>query len=460
MGKKYLETKGTSLESSILGMWEEEADRVDGRTKSYKEHRARLEARRIKAENKKKSMNEGSKEEYEKFFNSALKKFKIDSPADLKSDEEKKKFFNYVDKNYTGEKDEEFGTFIKEKMKEGLEDSPNKANSQHLCAKNVVHEEWGEGHPVHGMHAIPNSEGEIAWYDVMFEHGIEKGVSINELKVIKESMHNSHNKDHDEDDDDKKMLSAGKMAQMHQMMKDKKSAEEIAKAMKLDLKTVKALMSNYNMKEGKVVFDDHDADDPDFVKLIKKHGLKAKSDGDDTTVTGSPDKIEKVLQTIYGNDWKDMYTRKGQNFENFAGKEVDLDEKSRQLKDPKKEIMVVKNGKVEVIDKKDKEKYMKKGYDLAEGKKYEHGIGKVNSAFEIGTPEYRQHTQSITPGQEITDYQQFKVQSMKEALAKVWGLDESKKEEKDLTKKVKGSTMTMTGKKSDEIDTKPEIKEK
>ena len=244
MGKKYLETKGNSLESSILGMWEEEADRVDGRTKSYKEHRARLEARRIKAENKKKSMNEGSKEEYEKFFNSALKKFKIDSPADLKSDEEKKKFFNYVDKNYTGEKDEEFGTFIKEKMKEGLEDSPNKANSQHLCAKNVVHEEWGEGHPVHGMHAIPNSEGEIAWYDVMFEHGIEKGVSINELNVIFETSHENH----DKDDDDKKMLSAGKMSQLHQMIKDKKSAEEIAKAMKLDVKTVKALMSNYNME--------------------------------------------------------------------------------------------------------------------------------------------------------------------------------------------------------------------
>jgi hypothetical protein len=48
---------------------------------------------------------------------------------------------------------------------------------------------------------------------------------------------------------------------------------------------------------------------------------------------------------------------------------------------------------------------------------------------------------------------------MKEALAKVWGLDEKLEEveEKSLTKKVKGSTMTMTGKKSDEIDTKPEI---
>lgn len=46
-----------------------------------------------------------------------------------------------------------------------------------------------------------------------------------------------------------------------------------------------------------------------------------------------------------------------------------LDEKkSRQLKDPDKEAMVVKNGKVEVIDKKDLDKYMKKGYELAEDK--------------------------------------------------------------------------------------------
>ena len=52
-------------------------------------------------------LDEGTKEEYQKFFNAAMKKFGIDSPADLKSDEEKKKFFDYVDKNYTGEKDEE-----------------------------------------------------------------------------------------------------------------------------------------------------------------------------------------------------------------------------------------------------------------------------------------------------------------------------------------------------------------
>ena len=87
------------------------------------------------------------------------------------------------------------------------------------------------------------------------------------------------------------------------------------------------------------------------------------------------------------------------------------------------------------------------------------GFKEVKESYEIGTDEYRMHTQGITPGQEITDYQRFKVESMKEALAKVWGLDESKKEEKSLTKKVKGGK-TMTGDNADEIDLKPEIKEK
>ena len=34
--------------------------------------------------------------DYDDFFKKAMKKFGISSPADLKSEEEKKKFFNYV----------------------------------------------------------------------------------------------------------------------------------------------------------------------------------------------------------------------------------------------------------------------------------------------------------------------------------------------------------------------------
>jgi len=46
-------------------------------------------------------VDEGKKEEYEKFFNSALEKFGASSPADL-DDEKKKEFFNYVDKEWSG----------------------------------------------------------------------------------------------------------------------------------------------------------------------------------------------------------------------------------------------------------------------------------------------------------------------------------------------------------------------
>ena len=45
---------------------------------------------------------EGDKAEYEKFFNGALKKFGVGSPDEL-GDEAKAKFFNYVDKNWQGD---------------------------------------------------------------------------------------------------------------------------------------------------------------------------------------------------------------------------------------------------------------------------------------------------------------------------------------------------------------------
>jgi hypothetical protein len=48
------------------------------------------------------TVREGDKEEYERFFKVAMKKFGISSPTDLKTPEQKKKFFDYVKKNYKG----------------------------------------------------------------------------------------------------------------------------------------------------------------------------------------------------------------------------------------------------------------------------------------------------------------------------------------------------------------------
>ena len=119
-----------------------------------------------------------------------------------------------------------------------------------------------------------------------------------------------------------------------------------------------------DLDEGSVEFLDHDASDKDFVAMAKKYKLKIKSDGEDTVATGDPKNIEKLLQNMYGNDWKDMYSVKGGK---YTEEEVELGE-ARQLKDPKKEMMVKsKDSGVIVIDKKDFKKYQKKGYFQVEG---------------------------------------------------------------------------------------------
>ena len=149
MGKKYLDTKENTLEAAVMKVWQVAAEEMD-------------------------PVNPKA----------AAKKFKDRKDKDIDNDGDVDSSDEYLHKRRKA-----IGKAMK---KEGLEDSPNPANSQHLCAKNVVHEEWGEGQPVHGMHAMPDTDGNIAWYDVMFEHGIEKGVSINELKVTASEMHHDH----------------------------------------------------------------------------------------------------------------------------------------------------------------------------------------------------------------------------------------------------------------------------
>ena len=102
--------------------------------------------------------------------------------------------------------------------------------------------------------------------------------------------------------------------------------------------------------------------------------------------------------------------------------------------------------------------------DLDEGL----GVAEDIPAMEIGTDRYREYASNLTPGETDPEWVQardFKVASMKEALAKVWGLDEkaldkSSKEDDDEEdeelKPVKGSK-TMTGGKVAKVDTKPKI---
>ena len=159
MCKKYLETKQNTLEAAVMKVWQVAAEELD-------------------------PVNPKA----------AAKKFKNRKDKDIDNDDDVDDSDEYLHKRRKaiGKAMAQDDKENKDKKNEGLEDSPNAANSQHLCAKNVVHEEWGEGQPVHGMHAMPDVDGNIAWYDVMFEHGIEKGVSINELKVTVAEKHHNH----------------------------------------------------------------------------------------------------------------------------------------------------------------------------------------------------------------------------------------------------------------------------
>jgi hypothetical protein len=99
---KYLKTKEGSLESAVeaVSSAQQAAIAISKKEKAGKPGYDK-EGKSLKDD-----MTTEDKEAYEKFFKSALKKFGVDSPADFKSDEEKKKFFDYVDKNYKGENEE------------------------------------------------------------------------------------------------------------------------------------------------------------------------------------------------------------------------------------------------------------------------------------------------------------------------------------------------------------------
>jgi hypothetical protein len=70
------------------------------------------------------SDNDG--DEYNKFFQSALKKFGVSSPGDLEGDK-KKKFYDYVDKNWKSDKEKETG---QEDPKEAFDPSSYKVDHQ------------------------------------------------------------------------------------------------------------------------------------------------------------------------------------------------------------------------------------------------------------------------------------------------------------------------------------------
>ena len=95
--------ESNSLQQRLSGLYED-MGHILGRYYEIDDNGDSQEDEKIKAgleEPKGHDIKEG---DYEEFFQKAMKKFGIKSPAEL-DDDKKKKFFNYVDANYKGEKE-------------------------------------------------------------------------------------------------------------------------------------------------------------------------------------------------------------------------------------------------------------------------------------------------------------------------------------------------------------------
>ena len=91
--------------------------------------------------------------------------------------------------------------------------------------------------------------------------------------------------------------------------------------------------------------------------------------------------------------------------------------------------------------------------------------------YEVGTKERRNHTIKTTPGQSVEDFEKQvdvmhkKKNSMREAIAKMWGVDEGhnpfdKNGKKGDNKDMKKEKKTMTGKPETKVEVEPKIDEK
>ena len=352
---KYLDTKKNSLEEAVSQAMSGYVakDLLDEGGKYLKYSDLLLQKGRLMAKNKSTAMIDKeiskemkklgikeSKDEYEKFFNSALKKFGVDSPADFKDDAKKKEFFNYVDKNYKAKAEET-----------NLEEGRMKELAGRVA--NVVMK----------MKKDRDMKGFADKFkkDVMKSMDIDKSLN----KVLPDYI-------------------AGKdiAALMKEDTMNKNVDETLDKIREANVakqKSMREILADiWNMGEGKNVFDLEEAasvfissfergdanmkDSKKYTDAIKKYGLKSKfvstasKNGHEVTGRNIND-ITKFLSDFFGKDeFKDRFKKKGNSYEDMdEGFSSDAQRKAAfasgyKEKDKKKEE-VKKEGKTATGEK-------------------------------------------------------------------------------------------------------------
>ena len=349
---KYLDTKQGSLEEAIQqsmsGVVAKDLIEAGGKYLKYSDlllQKGRLMAKNkstamidkeISKEMKKLGIKE-SKDEYEKFFNSALKKFKIDSPADLKTDAKKKEFFNYVDKNYKAkeeELDKEDTPTVKKVVKMLKKASKAHADQSKSLEKDLQDEVLHEAEIEFDPEDFKQNKGPISnkdvtdtvkrlqkqfpgikgkktgKYTIKFDHtgtsDMTKagGFSVNKLALALDGMGFSLS------DKERKTKLRGIRGEYEPDNVDE-TLDKIREANVAKQKSMREILADiWNMNEGKNPFELEEQKikimfdmipDKDFDNFAKKNKLKTKvvkpgRNTDEVEVTGDKRAIEKLLK--------------------------------------------------------------------------------------------------------------------------------------------------------------------
>ena len=208
-------------------------------------------------------------------------------------------------------------------------------------------------------------------------------------------------------------LDEGRMKELHGYIAKGMSAAEIAKKMKLDVKTIKALMDEVDLDEAVLKGRDYEYDEKKgVVKISKKNFAKVRKDAKGT------DKSKPTMMVL---------TKKGTSLVPDQFEEVELDEAKKVTKKERdrledlnqhgllalkltqaygtpaevKKIKAInkrheQKGHIERKDQKERDAISNKYYKMAEE-------SEVEEAYEYGTTEYANHTKEVTPGQEVDE---------------------------------------------------------
>ena len=202
---------------------------------------------------------------------------------------------------------------------------------------------------------------------------------------------------------------------------------------------------------------------------------------------GTPKEVKKIEDINKRHDKAGSIDPKDQKERDAIAKKYykmaeQIDEQPRQLKDPKKEVMVVKNNNVMVIDKKDLAAYKKKGYEVAEDntndvsddgdgldkvqpkalkKKFKDRKDKdIDNDGDVDDSDEYLHKRRKTISKAIAK-ENVMISKAAEYLSKMWKESSVKKEEEnDDEKEVKKNGKTMTGKPMSNIEVNPKDESK